>query len=253
VFRAFTYRSLRQHRAGKSIARVLRELLCSEPLEERARQGLVVVGSLVAPLEHERELSRREILPRLRSVNLSEITDAAGCSKAPSDIRRGNWAPHVSAWPALAELVGLLACPLVYLAVQPCTDLYFHDITGIGQATNKQRSFPDDSGSVDGRVRGSRADCAAADVHDEHPVPRDADQPTGDGRMLQVVRYVHRCRSSNGIPPELDARSGLPAAPSGHKWMEEEAECRSVAQRSTSQTPGPFAADLASTPSGGVG
>jgi len=38
-------------------------------------------------------------------VKLSEIAEAAGCSKAyASDIRRGKWTPHVSTWAALAEL-----------------------------------------------------------------------------------------------------------------------------------------------------
>ena len=51
------------------------------------------------------ELFRREILPRLRTVKLSAIVEAAGCSKASaSDIRRGKWTPHVSTWGALAEV-----------------------------------------------------------------------------------------------------------------------------------------------------
>ena len=54
------------------------------------------------------ELFRREILPGLASVKLSEIAEAAGCCKASaSDIRRGKWTPHVSMWAALAELVGI--------------------------------------------------------------------------------------------------------------------------------------------------
>ncbi|MGA9077460.1 MAG: CRISPR-associated endonuclease Cas1 [Acidimicrobiales bacterium] len=52
------------------------------------------------------ELFPREILPRLQIVKLSEIAEAAGCSKASaSDIRRGKWTPHISTWPALADLV----------------------------------------------------------------------------------------------------------------------------------------------------
>ena len=52
------------------------------------------------------DLFRREILPRPASVKLSEIAEAAGCSKASaSDIRHGKWAPHVSRWSALAKLV----------------------------------------------------------------------------------------------------------------------------------------------------
>jgi hypothetical protein len=55
---------------------------------------------------YDSELFRREILPRLATVKLMDIAEAAGCSKASaSDIRRGKWAPHVSTWPALATLV----------------------------------------------------------------------------------------------------------------------------------------------------
>ena len=60
------------------------------------------------------ELFRREILPRLAGVKLSEIAEAAGCCKASaSDIRRGKWTPHVSTWRALAKLAGIDvgACP----------------------------------------------------------------------------------------------------------------------------------------------
>ena len=54
------------------------------------------------------ELFRREILPRLGTVPLSEIIEAAGCSKAyASDIRRGKGTPHVSAWVVLGALVEL--------------------------------------------------------------------------------------------------------------------------------------------------
>ena len=56
------------------------------------------------------ELFRREILPRLAQVKLSEIAEIAGCSKAyASDIRRGKWTPHISTWAVLATLVGELA------------------------------------------------------------------------------------------------------------------------------------------------
>ena len=51
------------------------------------------------------ELFRRDILPRLSTVRLSEIAEAASCSKAyASDIRRGKWTPHVSTWGALGAL-----------------------------------------------------------------------------------------------------------------------------------------------------
>jgi hypothetical protein len=51
-------------------------------------------------------LFRRAILPRLRTVKLSQIAKATGCSKvSPSDIRPGNRTSHVSTLGALAELV----------------------------------------------------------------------------------------------------------------------------------------------------
>ena len=54
------------------------------------------------------ELFRRAILPRLATVKLMDIAEAAGCCKASaSDIRRGKWTPHVSTWAALAGLAGL--------------------------------------------------------------------------------------------------------------------------------------------------
>jgi hypothetical protein len=58
------------------------------------------------------ELFRREILPRLGNVPLSEIIVAAGCSKAyASDIRRGKSTPHVSTWEKLGALVSRLRPP----------------------------------------------------------------------------------------------------------------------------------------------
>ena len=54
------------------------------------------------------EMFRREILPRLGSVKLSDIAAAAGCSKASaSDIRREKWTPQVSMWRALARIAGM--------------------------------------------------------------------------------------------------------------------------------------------------
>ncbi|MFZ2056527.1 MAG: hypothetical protein WAV54_03860 [Acidimicrobiales bacterium] len=48
------------------------------------------------------ECFRRDILPQLKTVKLSEIAEAARCSKASaSDIRREKWTPHVSTWVAL--------------------------------------------------------------------------------------------------------------------------------------------------------
>jgi hypothetical protein len=54
------------------------------------------------------ELFRREILPRLGAVPLSEIVEAAGYSEPPaSGYRRGKRTPHLSTWRALGELVGI--------------------------------------------------------------------------------------------------------------------------------------------------
>jgi transcriptional regulator with XRE-family HTH domain len=71
---------------------------------------------------HDSEWFRRDVLPRLARVKLAEIAGAAGCSKASaSDIRRGKWAPHVSTWPALADLVGVGAVEFVTEGVDTST------------------------------------------------------------------------------------------------------------------------------------
>jgi hypothetical protein len=52
---------------------------------------------------------RRDTLARFRTVKLSEIAEAAGCSKAfASDIRKGKWTPRGSTWAVLAR-VGSIA------------------------------------------------------------------------------------------------------------------------------------------------
>ena len=83
--------------------------------EIRGRRGAAIAARKRAFAEWDKanpdvsydpELFRRENLPRLALVKLSEIAEAAGCSKAyASDIRRGKWVPHVSTWPALVALV----------------------------------------------------------------------------------------------------------------------------------------------------
>jgi transcriptional regulator with XRE-family HTH domain len=85
--------------------------------EIRGRRGAAIAARKRALSEWDRanpgavydpELFRREILPRLGTVKLAQIAEAAGCSKAyASDIRRGKWTPHVSTWAALADLVGV--------------------------------------------------------------------------------------------------------------------------------------------------
>ena len=51
---------------------------------------------------------RKHIWPKLADVKLIDIMEATGYSKGYcSTIRSGRWAPHVSTWPALANLVGL--------------------------------------------------------------------------------------------------------------------------------------------------
>jgi CRISPR-associated endonuclease Cas1 len=82
--------------------------------EIRGRRGAAIAARKRALSEWDRanpgtvfdpELFRREISPGLAGVKLSEIAEAAGCSKAyASDIRRGKWTPHVSTWAALAAL-----------------------------------------------------------------------------------------------------------------------------------------------------
>jgi CRISPR-associated endonuclease Cas1 len=89
----------------------------AQAAEIRGRRGAAIAARKRALSEWDKanpdtaydpELFRREILPRLAGVKLSEIAEAAGCSKASaSDIRRGKWAPHVSTWRALAELAGV--------------------------------------------------------------------------------------------------------------------------------------------------
>jgi hypothetical protein len=64
------------------------------------------VGQANPGTNYDPELFRRETLPKLATVKLPEIAEAAGYSKAyASDIRRGKWTPHVSTWPPSAVLV----------------------------------------------------------------------------------------------------------------------------------------------------
>jgi transcriptional regulator with XRE-family HTH domain len=86
----------------------------AQAAEIRGRRGAAIAARKRALAEWDKanpdavydpELFRREILPRLATVKLSEIAEAAGCSKAyASDIRRGKWTPHVSTWAALGQL-----------------------------------------------------------------------------------------------------------------------------------------------------
>jgi hypothetical protein len=87
--------------------------------EIRGRRGAAIAVRKRAQAEwdaanpgavYDPELFRREILPKLQTVKLLEIAEAAGCSKASaSDIRRGKWAPHVSTWADLATLAAVRA------------------------------------------------------------------------------------------------------------------------------------------------
>ena len=84
--------------------------------EIRGRRGAAIAARKRALTEWDRantgrvydpELFRREILPKLGTVPLAEIMEAAGCSKASaSDIRRGKRTPHMSTSKALGKLVG---------------------------------------------------------------------------------------------------------------------------------------------------
>jgi hypothetical protein len=93
----------------------------AQAAEIRGRRGAAIAARKRALSEwhranpdavYEPELFRREILPRLATVKLMDIAEAAGCSKASaSDIGRGKWAPHVSAWAALAKVTGMQFTP----------------------------------------------------------------------------------------------------------------------------------------------
>jgi hypothetical protein len=86
--------------------------------EIRGRRGAAIAARKRALSEWDKanpdtvydpELFGRDILPRLSTVRLSEIAEAASCSKAyASDIRRGKWTPHVSTWGALGALGGVV-------------------------------------------------------------------------------------------------------------------------------------------------
>jgi CRISPR-associated endonuclease Cas1 len=82
--------------------------------EVRGRRGAAIAARKKALREwdeahpdvaYDPELFRREILPRLATVKLADIMEAAGVSKAyASTIRTGKITPHVSTWEALREL-----------------------------------------------------------------------------------------------------------------------------------------------------
>jgi hypothetical protein len=53
-------------------------------------------------------LYRERIWPKLGAVKLADLMEATGYSKGHcSTIRAGTWTPHVSTWPAMAQLVGV--------------------------------------------------------------------------------------------------------------------------------------------------
>jgi CRISPR-associated endonuclease Cas1 len=91
--------------------------------EIRGRRGEAIAARKRALTEWDRanldtvydpELFRREIMPRLRTMPLAEIMEAAGCCKASaSDYRRGKRTPHVSTWMALSRLAGHEVAPVV--------------------------------------------------------------------------------------------------------------------------------------------
>jgi CRISPR-associated endonuclease Cas1 len=89
--------------------------------EIRGRRGAAIAARKRALTEwnkvspdraYDPDLFRREILPRLRTVPLAEIMEAAGCCKASaSDYRRGKRTPHLSTWAALAKMVQIQMLP----------------------------------------------------------------------------------------------------------------------------------------------
>jgi hypothetical protein len=99
--------------------------------EIRGRRGVAIAARKRALTEWEKanhgavydpELFGRDILPRLWTVPLAGIMEAAGCSKASaSDYRRGKRTPHVSTWGALADLVGVGSVEFVTEGVDTST------------------------------------------------------------------------------------------------------------------------------------
>ena len=74
----------------------------SRPASGRSRSGTRRIPALV----YDPELFRRDILPRLATVKLIDIAEAAGCSQGVRVRHQaGKWTPHVSTWAALAGLV----------------------------------------------------------------------------------------------------------------------------------------------------
>ena len=67
--------------------------------ERRAQRELVTPGSYTTLADS--------------THKLSEIMVTASCSKAyASTIRKGTYVPHVSTWPALAELAGVVVAEM---------------------------------------------------------------------------------------------------------------------------------------------
>ncbi len=99
--------------------------------EIRGRRGAAIAARKRALTEWDKvnpgaiydpELFRREILPWLKTVPLAAIMESAGCCKASaSDYRRGKRTPHVSAWGALADLVGASSVEFVTKGVDTST------------------------------------------------------------------------------------------------------------------------------------
>jgi hypothetical protein len=88
-----------------------------DAVEEQDDVGLTEADRVyLKPLDAARHVPRdadnRGVAERAwRRWKLSEIAEAAGCSKAyASDIRQGKWTPHVSTWGTFVELVNLDLC-----------------------------------------------------------------------------------------------------------------------------------------------
>jgi len=83
--------------------------------ELRSRRGAAIAARKRAQREwdeanliqaHDADFFRREILPGLANVKLTDIMEAAGISKSfASQIRAGTYTPHASSWDAMRALV----------------------------------------------------------------------------------------------------------------------------------------------------
>jgi len=94
-------------RSASAPTLLLPEIRGSRGAAIAARRRALSEWELANPgIDFDPEWFTQEILPGLASVKFSDI-EATGMNKASaSDVLRGKWTPHVSAWSALEEVAG---------------------------------------------------------------------------------------------------------------------------------------------------